>query len=174
MLPRSTIVNKQFRIRSVLILMACIAFVVSVSVRLFRNQPPQWKPYTLASLNEALEQNQPVLISLSANWCMSCFDHERSAINSSDSYQAIRDNGITALRADATNGDPAVMQLMKDNGLISIPAFLLFNPKFPREPLILKDLTSKVQLLDAIRYNAGRSQNKPLDTKPSIDRVDLR
>jgi len=67
--------------------------------------------------------------------------------------------------ADLTNLDPAALQLMTDNGLISVPVFLIYNLAFPREPIILKDLVSEEQLLEAIRYNSGRTQNKAMDAK---------
>jgi thiol:disulfide interchange protein len=154
--------------------MACIALVVSVSVQIIRNQPPRWKPYTAASLQTALDQNQSVLIILSADWDPNVRLHERTAINSIEAFRAIRNSGVTTLRADATNVDPAVMQLMKDNGLISIPAFLLYNPAFRRDPIILKDFVSEEQLLDAIRFNSARSQDKEMDKKDSILRANLR
>lgn len=164
----------QFRIRTILFVMACIALVVSVSVRIIRNQPPRFKPYTAASLQAALDQNEAVLITLSADWDSMTRIHERTAINSIEAFRVIRNSGLTTLRADATNVDPAVMQLMKDNDLISIPAFLLYNPVFRREPIILKDIVSEKQLLNAIRYNAERSLSKAMDTKDSILRANLR
>ena len=154
--------------------MACIALMVSVSVPLIQNQPPHWQVYTAAALQTALDQKHNVLITLSADWDPNMRIHERTAINSLEACRAIRNNGLTTLRADATNVDPAVMRLMKDNGLISVPAFLLYNPDFRREPIILKDLVSEEQLLDAIRYNSERSQNKAMDTKDSILRANLR
>ena len=174
MLSSSTIVKPQFRIRTILIVMACIALAVSVSVQIIRNQPPRWKPYTAASLQTALDQNEAVLITLSADWSWNVRIHERTAINSIEAFQAIRTSGLTTLRADATNADPAVMQLMKDNGLTSVPAFLLYNPTFRREPIILKDFVSEEQLLNAIRFNSERSQNKEMDKKDSILRANLR
>ena len=137
--------------------MACIALAVSVTVRVIQNQPPDWNPYTPASLQTALDRKQPVLITLSADWDLMTRIHELTAINSVEAFRAIRNSGLTTLRADATNVDPAVMQLMKDNGLISVPAFLLYSPACRDEPIILKDLVTEEQLLDAIRYNSERS-----------------
>lgn len=139
-----------------------------------RNQSPNWKPYTPASLQTALDRNQPVLITLSADWDFNARIHERTAINSVDAFQAIRNSGLTTLSADATNADPAVMKLMKDNGLISVPAFLLYSPACRDEPIILKDLVTEEQLLDAIRYNSERSQNNDMHTKDSVHRANLR
>ena len=158
-LRSDAIVRLQFRIRTILIFMVCIAFLVPVSVRIIQNQPPHWTPYTASALQKALDRNQVVLITLSADWDSMTRIHERTAISSIEAFRAIRESGLVTLRADATNVDPAVMQLMKDNDLISIPAFLLYSPAFRRAPIILKDLVSEKQMLDAIRYNAERSQN---------------
>ena len=128
----------------------------------------------VASLQTALDQNLPVLITLSADWDSMTRIHERTAINSIEAFREIRNSGLITLRADATNVDPAVMQLMKDNNLISIPAFLLYSPACRDDPIVLKDIVSEEKLLDAIRYNAERSQNKAFDTKDSILRANLR
>lgn len=96
--------------------------------------------------------------------------HERTATSSTTATQAIRDSGLLTLRADLTNLDPAAVQLMKDTGLTTIPAFMLYNPAFPTDPMVLKDLVSEEQLLDAIRYNSERTQKHGMDSKGSIDR----
>ena len=168
------ILKPHVRIRTILVVMVCIALLVPVSFRIMRNQPPHWNPYTHASLQTALDHNLPVLITLSADWDLMCRTHERTAINSVEAFRAIRNSGLTTLRADATNVDPAVMQLMKDNGLISVPAFLLYSPACRDEPIILKDLVTEEQLLDAIRYNSERSHNNDMHTKDSVRRADLR
>ena len=131
-------------------------------VRILQNQPPQWKPYSVATLRTALKQKQPVLVSIYANWDISSVSHELTAINSIDAYRFIRAHGLVTLRADLTNYDPVVVQLLRDHGLVSVPAFLLFHPAFPNDPIILKDLVSQEQLFRAIRSNAERS-NEQID-----------
>lgn len=154
--------------------MTCIALVVSVAVRFIWDQPPHWKPYTALSLRTALNQNQDVLITLSADWDGGVRIHERTAINSVEAFRAIRKSGLATLRADATNVDSAVMHLMKANGLTSVPAFLLYSPAFRDQPIILKDIVSEEQLLDAIRYNSARSQTETMNTRDSVHGANLR
>ena len=148
-----TILKPQFRIHSILVAMFCVALLVALSRWIERGQVPHWNPYTPASLQAALDRKQPVLITLSADWGWQTRSHERTAINSEKAFRAIRNSGLITLRADATNADPVVMQLMKDNGLTSVPAFLLYSPACREEPIILKDLVTEEQLLDAIRGN---------------------
>lgn len=150
----------QFGIRSLLVVFVAVALGTWLIVNFLRNRPPQWDPYSSATLQLALQRNQSVLITLSADWSTSCFIHERTAISSTDSYRFIREHGLVTLRADLTNYDPAVVQLLRDNGLVSIPAFLLYHPAFPHEPLILRDVVSKEQLQAAIRSNAKRATDE--------------
>jgi suppressor for copper-sensitivity B len=133
-------------------------------------QPIVWNAYTPASLQQAFAEKQSVLITLSANWCTVGMIHERTALSSTTAIHAVRINGLITLRADVTNLDPAAMKLMQDTGLISVPAFILYNPAYPSDPIVLKDLVSEEQLIDAIRYNSERSQNHGMDTKGSVDR----
>lgn len=151
-----TIVKPQFRVHSILVGMLCIASLVALYRWIERSQPPHWNPYTPASLQTALDRKQSVLITLSADWTWHTRMHEINAIKSVHAFRAIRDSGLITLRADATHADPDVIQLMKDHGLISVPAFLLYNPARRDEPIILKDLVTEEQLLDAIRSNSER------------------
>ena len=147
----------QFGIRSLFVVFVVVALGTWLLVDSFRNRPLQWEPYSSATLQLALQRNQSVLITLSADWDPICVYHETTAINSADSYRFIRDHGLVTLRADMTHNDPAVVQLLRDNGLVSLPAFLLYHPAFPHDPLILKDAVSKEQLQNAIRLNAKRA-----------------
>lgn len=167
-------VKPQFRIHSILAAMFCIAILVALSRWIERSQPPHWNPYTPTSLQTALDREQTVLITLSADWTWQTRMHERTAINSVHAYRVIRDSGLITLRADATHADPDVMQLIKDNGLISIPAFLLYSPACREEPIILNDLVTEEQLLDAIRYNSRRLQNHDMHAKDSVYGTSLR
>lgn len=152
----STIVKPRFRVHSILVGMLCIALLVALYRWIERSQPPHWNPYTPTSLQTALDRKQSVLITLSADWTWQTRMHEINAIKSVHAFRAIRDCGLITLRADATHADPDVIQLMKDHGLISVPVFLLYNPARREDPIILKDLVTEEQLLDAIRSNSER------------------
>ncbi len=147
----------QFGIRSLLVFFVVVALGTWLIVNFLRNRPPHWEPYSSATLQLALQRNQSVLITLSADWDPMCVIHETTAINSVDSYRFIRDHGLVTLRADLTNNDPEVVQLLRDNGLVSMPAFLLYHPAFPHDPLILRVAVSKELLQNAIRFNAKRT-----------------
>jgi thiol:disulfide interchange protein len=153
----------QFRIRTILLAIFCVAILATTYVQVIQNQPPNWKPYSAAALRSALDQDRCVLITLSANWDVSCFAHERVALNSSKAYRAIRNSNLVTLRADATNFDLEVKSLMDENSLITLPAFLLYNPSSRNEPTILNDLVSEEQLLAAIRSNSMRSSERVAD-----------
>jgi thiol:disulfide interchange protein len=147
----------QFGIRSLLVVFVVVALGTWLLANILRNRPPKWEPYSSATLQLALQRNQPVLITLSADWDPICRIHETTAINSTDSYRFIRDHGLVTLRADLTNNDPAAFQLLRNHGLVSMPAFLLYHPAFPHDPLILRDAVSKEQLQGAIRSNGKRA-----------------
>ncbi len=146
----------QFNVRRLLLVCASVALVASVVFRLLWIQPPSWTTYSPAVLHEALLENQAVLITVSADWDPICHIHERTAISSIESYRTIRNHGLLTLRADWTNHDSAVTQLMKDVGLSTVPAFLIYSPKLPNDPIVLRDAVSAKDLVDAICYNAIR------------------
>ncbi|XZE36228.1 hypothetical protein SH501x_001786 [Pirellulaceae bacterium SH501] len=164
----STIVKPRFRVHSFLVGMLCIALLVTLFRWIEQSRSPHWDPYTPESLQTALDRKQSVLITLSADWTWQTRTHEITAVNSVQAFRVIRNSGLITLRADATHADPDVIQLMKDHGLISVPAFLLYNPARREDPIILKDLVTEEQLLDAIRSDSERSRVNDLHAMDSV------
>lgn len=84
-------------------------------------------PSTLRQqLTDARNQGQPVIVELSADWCISCKIMERDIINQS----SVRSGGLDALvrlQLDVTDNTPAQRAWMTEQQLFGPPAFLFFN-----------------------------------------------
>ena len=142
----------RFRLRTILSFVALSTLSALLVVESIRSMPPSWESYSPERLTGALKSGRIVLVTFSADWDATCYSHEKPSINSLTSYRALRSNGIVTLRADYTHFDPSVVELMKKNGISTVPAFAMYSPKAPDVPVILRDLVSEAHLIEAINY----------------------
>ncbi|WOX06944.1 protein-disulfide reductase DsbD family protein [Microbulbifer pacificus] len=114
-----------------------------------------WQPYTPQALEAARNQGQPVLINMTAAWCITCLANEKVVLSSDAVRAAVGDFGIVALKGDWTNQDPQITELLTRYGRSSVPLYLLF-PAGGGEPQILPQILSRDGLLTAMRGAASR------------------
>lgn len=114
-----------------------------------------WQPYSPEALDSARSQGQPVLINMTAAWCITCLANEKMVLSSDPVRAAVGDLGIVALKGDWTNQDPQITELLARYGRSSVPLYLLF-PADGGEPQILPQILSRDALLIAMRGAAGR------------------
>ncbi|WP_105102952.1 protein-disulfide reductase DsbD family protein [Microbulbifer pacificus] len=114
-----------------------------------------WQPYSPAALDAARDQGQPVLVNMTAAWCITCLANEKVVLSSDAVRTAVGDLGIVALKGDWTNQDPQITELLTRYGRSSVPLYLLF-PAGGGEPQILPQILSRDGLLMAMRTASGR------------------
>lgn len=116
------------------------------------NREIVWKTYSPENVASLLMQRKTVLISLYANWDTSTVMHEQIALSNPKMGRFLSDYNTTTLRADATHADPIVKKLMNDLQIETVPAFIIYSPKYPQSPIILQGLTSEEQLRQSIAH----------------------
>ena len=68
---------------------------------------------------------------------------------------AFQRHGIVKLKADWTNGDPAITKLLRQFGRPGVPLYVLY-PANNEEPIVFPELLTKSMLLDKLETVAGR------------------
>ncbi|MFV8783476.1 protein-disulfide reductase DsbD family protein [Microbulbifer sp. SA54] len=116
-----------------------------------------WQPYSPEALENARAEGQPVLINMTAAWCITCLANEKVVLSSDAVSDAIGQLGITALKGDWTNQDPRISDLLARYGRTSVPLYLLY-PAGGGEPTILPQILTRDGLLAALRDAAGTSE----------------
>jgi len=87
---------------------------------------------------------------MTASWCITCLVNERVALSSDTITKALADNGVTYLKGDWTNNDPAITEVLKRYETSGVPLYLMF-PADPSQPAeVLPQILTESIVLDAL------------------------
>ncbi len=142
--------SSRSRIASLMAMLAVLG--VSAAIYSFLNKPTQlvWRSFSEESLNQALASGHPVFIDFTADWCITCKTNERFAIDTAEVRQAFAKDGVVILKADWTNGDPAITDLLKQHGRAGVPMYLVYPGGGRQDPVLLPELITSQTVLDAL------------------------
>jgi thiol:disulfide interchange protein DsbD len=88
-----------------------------------------WQEYDAGLIDNAVEQQKPVLIKFTADWCLSCQVVERVVYSRRDIAELIKQKGVLAIKADTTTKDlPATLDLKNVYDEPGVPVSILFFP----------------------------------------------
>jgi thiol:disulfide interchange protein DsbD len=110
-----------------------------------------WQKFSQESLDAALDSGRPVFVDFTADWCITCKANERFAIDTAMVRNAFAQRQVITLRADWTNGDPAITEILKRHGRAGVPMYLVYPGGKNREPALLPELISAQSVLDALK-----------------------
>lgn len=86
------------------------------------------EPYSEARLTELRGQNKPVLVNLTAAWCITCLYNERVALSSKTVADAFKATNTVYLVGDWTNRNAEIARLLRAHGREGVPLYLYFAP----------------------------------------------
>ncbi len=90
-----------------------------------------------------------------ADWCLTCKVNERVAFGSGAVRAAIREHGVTLLRADWTTRDPAVTRALAAFGRNSVPFVVIYPRAREAAPIILPTLLTSGIVTGALQRAAA-------------------
>jgi thiol:disulfide interchange protein len=122
-----------------------------------------WQPFSRPALAELREKRKTVLVDFTADWCLTCKANLKFAINRREVSDLVQKQGVVPLLADMTDVASENWSVLNSLGGNSIPFLAVFPADRPDEPIVLRDLVTKSQVLDALQ-RAGPSQ-APADEK---------
>ena len=116
-----------------------------------------WRPYDAARAAEITATGRPLLINFTASWCLTCLVNERNAFSDEAVRAVFRDKGVTLMKGDWTNRDPAITKALSDFGRAGVPLYVVYNAKpGSSEPLVLPQLLTAAIVHDAFADSSGR------------------
>ncbi len=106
--------------------------------------------YSPATLAELRQQNQPVFLNITADWCITCLANEKMTLSTDTVKQTFIDEGITCLKGDWTNHDPQITALLEKYQRTGIPLYIYY-PANQQPEVILPQLLTVSTVVDTIR-----------------------
>jgi thiol:disulfide interchange protein DsbD len=104
-----------------------------------------FSPARLAALRE---KHRPVLVDMSAAWCITCLVNERVALSPPRVRDAFAKHDVAYLVGDWTRQDPAITQFLHEYGRNGVPLYVYF----PAEgaPVVLPQILTEAAILDHV------------------------
>jgi thiol:disulfide interchange protein len=108
-----------------------------------------WRPFTPERLQTELNQGHSVFVDFTAAWCLTCKFNEKAVLEAATVRDAFQRHGIVKLKADWTNGDPAITKFLQQFGRPGVPLYVLYPGK-SEAPIVFPELLTKSILLDKL------------------------
>ena len=100
-----------------------------------------------------LEGGRPLLVNVTADWCITCLVNERVALNSDAVQQAMSRQGIGYLAVDWTHYNPEVAGFLAQFNRNGVPLYLLYSGRSGEPPLVLPQILTPGIVLAAFDKN---------------------
>jgi thiol:disulfide interchange protein DsbD len=95
----------------------------------------EWQPYDATVISSTLNQDRPVLVKFTADWCLSCKAVERIVYGRRDIAELINHKNVLTIKADTTESNyPATLALKNLYSEPGVPVSILFMPGL-KEPV---------------------------------------
>ena len=114
-----------------------------------------WQAFTPERLQAELDQGHSVFVDFTAAWCITCKFNEANVLENSEVREAFRRHAIVKLKADWTNGDPAITKLLQQFGRPGVPLYVLYPGK-NEEPIVFPEVLTKGMVLEKLQTAASR------------------
>jgi len=108
-----------------------------------------WEKFTPERLASELQQGHSIFIDFTAEWCITCKFNESTVLETAAVRAAFSERQIVKLKADWTNGDPAITKLLKQFGRPGVPLYVLY-PGGTAQPYVFPELLTKNIVLEKL------------------------
>ncbi|MBJ91866.1 MAG: thiol:disulfide interchange protein [Alteromonadaceae bacterium] len=87
-----------------------------------------WQSWSADTLSELRQQGKPVLVNMTADWCITCLVNERVALSSDSTKAALALYDVTYLKGDWTLRDAAITEYLRLYQRDGVPLYVLYWP----------------------------------------------
>jgi thiol:disulfide interchange protein len=105
--------------------------------------------FSQQKLETLLASGQPVLVNMTAAWCITCLVNERTALSTGAVREALAGKRIAYLKGDWTNRNPEITRLLEKFGRSGVPLYVLYRSG--GEPVVLPQILTQSLVLDALK-----------------------
>lgn len=94
-----------------------------------------WQSWSAEKQAQLQAANKPVLVNMTADWCITCLVNERVALNTESSKAALALYDVVYLKGDWTRQDAAITAYLHQYQRDGVPLYVLYWPGQPAEVL---------------------------------------
>lgn len=132
-----------------------IAIASAIGIAAFQMQGTKqenfaWEPYSAARLAELQAQGRTVMLDFTASWCVNCHVNYKFALNTALTAEKIHELGAVAMIADWSDQNDEIGEKLNELQSNSIPVLAIYPGRSPSTPIILRDIVSQGQVLEAL------------------------
>ncbi|MBZ0266642.1 thioredoxin family protein, partial [bacterium] len=117
----------------------------------------RWEPFSVATLDEAVEGGRTVFIDFTADWCWTCKVNERTVLADGEVESALRDNNVLTLKGDWTRKDPEITEILQKHQRAGVPFYAVYPADRPEDVIVLPEIINRKLVLESLRQ-AGPSR----------------
>jgi thiol:disulfide interchange protein/DsbC/DsbD-like thiol-disulfide interchange protein len=148
------------RFRRAAALMSAAALVLALGLPLSASAPAptgngstapdaQGEPWSEQRLTDLRAAGRPVLVNMTAAWCITCLVNERVALSTDTVRAALAARDVAYLKGDWTRNDEAITRYLARYGRNGVPLYVLY-PAGDGTPRVLPQLLTASGVADAI------------------------
>jgi len=104
-----------------------------------------WTPARFAALRD---EGRPMLVNMTADWCITCLANERVALSSTEFADALQARGVVYLKGDWTRQDADITAFLESFGRSGVPLYVLYPAR--GEPIVLPQLLTPALVREAL------------------------
>jgi thiol:disulfide interchange protein len=93
------------------------------------------EPFSEARLAALQQDQRPVFVYFTADWCVTCKVNEKGALDREQVAKAFSERQVAVLVGDWTRGDAAIGRFLEKHGRSGVPLYLYYEPGKPVEIL---------------------------------------
>ena len=107
------------------------------------------------------------MVDFTANWCLNCQLNTKFAIEKPEVAQLVKANEVIPMLADWTEPSDEIKLKLEELQSNSIPLMAIYPASPNAEPILLRDLLTKSQIVSALK-EAGPSQSRTEQARTTL------
>jgi thiol:disulfide interchange protein DsbD len=115
-----------------------------------------WEPWTQAKLDALRAKGEPVLVNMTASWCITCLANERVTLSSATVKNRLHSSGVTYLKGDWTHRDEQITAYLAQFGRNGVPLYVLY-PRGNGAPEVLPQILTPTIVDEALQRATATS-----------------
>jgi thiol:disulfide interchange protein DsbD len=112
-------------------------------------EKPVWRSFSLREFEEFRREGRPLFIDFTAAWCVTCQVNEKIAFTSTVMNEFIK-KGVVLIRADWTQANPEITEMLARFGRNGVPLYVLYSPGSDENYTILPQVLTSGMILKEV------------------------